>query len=128
MSKGGYDPGEVVPFAVTVDLAVLTIREGLLQVLLVQRGEEPFEGAWALPGGFVREDETIEAAARRELEEETGLTTEAGHLEQLATYGDPGRDPRMRVVSVAHVALVPDLPLPIAGGDAAAARLWPVDD
>lgn len=123
-----YDPRRFPPFAVTVDLTVFTVHSGLLQVLLVRRGEPPFEGDWALPGGFVREHEGIDQAAARELQEETGLIDARWHLEQLGTYGDPTRDPRMRVVSVAHVALIPDLPVPRAGGDAAAARFWPVED
>lgn len=123
-----YDPGEFPPFAVTVDLAVFTIRAGLLCVLLVQRRDHPFKGDWALPGGFVRASESAGAAALRELVEETGVSTFAGHLEQLRTYSDPGRDPRMRVVSVAHVALAPRLPDPRPGGDAIAARWWPVED
>src|SRR5215469_2892350 len=123
-----YDPSGFPPFAVTVDLAVFTIRSGVLAVLLVQRSEHPYQGSWALPGGFVRADESAGDAARRELAEETGAGTFDGHLEQLRTYSEPGRDPRMRVVSVAHVALAPDLPDPRAGGDAAAARWWPVED
>ncbi len=123
-----YDPHAFPPFAVTVDLAVLTVAAGALQILLVQRDEPPFQGAWALPGGFVLKDESVEEAARRELAEETGLSDTTIHLEQLATYGAPDRDPRMRVVSVAHVALVADPPEPVAGGDAAAARYWPLDD
>ncbi|HVU60346.1 MAG TPA: NUDIX hydrolase [Mycobacteriales bacterium] len=123
-----YAAREFPPFAVTVDLAILTIRHGQLCALLVERKEHPFRGYWALPGGFVRADESIEEAAHRELLEETGVQTFPGHLEQLRTYGDPGRDPRMRVVSVAHVALTPDLPEPTAGSDASAARWWPVDD
>ncbi|MBP0457798.1 NUDIX hydrolase [Streptomyces montanisoli] len=125
----GYDPGAFEPFAVTVDLAVFTVRDALLHVLLVQRGEEPYRGRWALPGGFLRPRESAEAAARRELAEETGLgggTAGALHLEQLATYSDPGRDPRMRVVSVAYAALVPDLPEPRGGGDAARAGWTPL--
>jgi len=124
----GYDPLEFPPFAVTVDLAVFTIRAGLLTVMLVQRRDHPFRGYWALPGGFVRASESASDAALRELAEETGVSTFTGHLEQLRTYSDPGRDPRMRVVSVAHVALAPGLPEPRAGGDAIAARWWPVED
>ena len=116
-----YSAADYPPFAVTVDLAVLTIREGALRVLLVERGEEPFRGRLALPGGFVRPDESAEAAAARELAEETGVEMFPGHVEQLATYSAPERDPRMRVVSVAFVAFAPDLPDPVAGTDAAAA-------
>jgi 8-oxo-dGTP diphosphatase len=112
------------PFAVAVDLVILTVREGSLQALLIERGEEPFEGQLALPGGFVRPDEGLEAAATRELKEETGI--EVAHLEQLASYGSPNRDPRMRVVSVAYLALAPELPTPTAGTDAAAASWHPV--
>ncbi|MFD4157468.1 NUDIX domain-containing protein [Streptomyces hydrogenans] len=127
----GYDPRAFEPFAVTVDLAVLTVRGGRLHVLLVQRGQEPYAGAWALPGGFVLPRESAGTAARRELAEETGLpgAVVAGlHLEQLRTYTEPDRDPRMRVVSVAYTALVPDLPEPRGGGDAAEARWLPYDE
>jgi 8-oxo-dGTP diphosphatase len=119
----GYDKYAFEPFAVTVDLGVLTVRAGALQVLLVERGQEPYEGCWALPGGFVLPDESAETAARRELAEETGLSDVSGlHLEQLRTYSDPGRDPRMRVVSIAFAALLPDPPRPRGGGDAAQAQ------
>lgn len=128
-----YDPHAFDPQAVTVDVAVLTIRDGRLSILLVQRGDHPYKGSWALPGGFVGPDEDLEQAAWRELEEETALTQaeleELGvHLEQLKTYGRPGRDPRMRVVSVAHVAIGPRLPSPRAGDDAANARFWAIED
>ncbi|MEV7996388.1 NUDIX domain-containing protein [Streptomyces sp. NPDC086077] len=122
----GYDKYAYEPFAVTVDLAVLTIRAGALHVLLVERGQEPYAGRWALPGGFVLPDESAETAARRELAEETGLSDVSGlRLEQLRTYSEPDRDPRMRVVSIAFTALLPDLPEPLGGGDAAQARWVP---
>ncbi|MFI1961624.1 NUDIX hydrolase [Streptomyces althioticus] len=118
-----YDKHAFEPFAVTVDLAVFTIREAALHVLLVERGQEPYAGRWALPGGFLRPEESAESAARRELGEETGLTDVTGpHLEQLRTYSEPDRDPRMRVVSVAFAALLPDAPEVHGGGDAAQAR------
>ncbi|MFF8599619.1 NUDIX domain-containing protein [Streptomyces sp. NPDC015232] len=136
-----YDPSAFPPFAVTVDLVVLTVRRHALCALIVKRGEAPFQGRWALPGGFVRDDEDLDAAAARELVEETGLCVHepgapepepvaghGAHLEQLATYGAPDRDPRMRVVSVAHLALAPDLPAPRAGGDANSARWAPVEE
>lgn len=122
----GYDKYAFEPFAVTVDLAVFTLRAGALHVLLVERGQEPYAGRWALPGGFLRPDESAESAARRELGEETGLTDVSGlHLEQLRTYSEPDRDPRMRVVSVAFAALLPDAPEAHGGSDAAQARWTP---
>jgi 8-oxo-dGTP diphosphatase len=90
--------------ALTVDCAVFGIDDGDLKVLLIQRGLEPFRGKWALPGGFVRVEETLEQAALRELKEETGL--KQAFLEQLYTFGEVKRDPRERVVSVAYYALV----------------------
>lgn len=115
-------------FYVTVDLDVLTIRDGALCALVVRRGSEPFAGSWALPGGFVEPDEGLLDAARRELEEETAVRVEGARLEQLASYGDPGRDPRGRVVSVAWLAVVPQGTDPAAGSDAAQARWRPVED
>lgn len=111
-----------VPVLVAVDLVVLTIRDEALAALVIRRGIAPYAGRWALPGGFIRPGEDITAAAQRELTEETGLPADAVHLEQLATYGRPDRDPRQRVISVAYLALAPDLPIPAAGGDAADAR------
>lgn len=123
----GYDPRAWPPVAVTVDLVVLTIRASALAVLLVERGEPPYRGRPALPGGFVRPEETLAQAAGRELAEETSLEPGPVHLEQLASYGDPGRDPRMRVVTVAYLGLAPGLPEPAAGTDAAAARWQAVE-
>lgn len=118
-----YDPSAFPPFAVTVDLVVLTVRDGQLCTLLIERGMPPFKGQPALPGGFVGAEEDLADAARRELLEETGVQVQQVHLEQLATYGNPRRDPRMRVVSVAYLALAPDLPEPTAGTDASHA-MW----
>lgn len=109
--------------AIAVDLAILTVRSEKLQILLVRRGVEPFLGSFALPGGFLASiDEDLDAAAARELTEETGLAAQNLHLEQLRTYGAPDRDPRRRVVTVCYLAVVPDLPLPVAGGDARTAE------
>jgi 8-oxo-dGTP diphosphatase len=121
-----YDPRSFDPVAVTVDVVTLTIRDDALDVLLVQRGVPPFEGQWALPGGFVRAGgEDLDDAAVRELAEETGQRPGRIHLEQLRTYGAPGRDPRMRVISVAYLVFAPELPEPQAGSDARAAAWVP---
>ena len=114
-------------FYVTVDIVILTIREDALAALVVQRGEEPFAGRWALPGGFVDPDEDLLEAAVRELREETAVATGDVRLEQLASFGAPGRDPRHRVVSVAWLAVLPHGPEPRAGSDAAGAEWKPVD-
>lgn len=123
-----YDPTRFAPTAVTVDLALMTVRDGQLAVLLVKRGGHPYKGAWALPGGFVEPDEDLDDAARRELAEETGLDVDPWHVEQLRTYGDPYRDPRMRIVSVSYLAFLPTGTEPAAGSDAEDARWWTVDD
>ncbi|MFI6267613.1 NUDIX hydrolase [Micromonospora zamorensis] len=124
-----YDPRAYPSVAVTVDVVALTIRDDALHLLLIRRGQAPFEGHWALPGGFVQPDEDLTVGARRELAEETGLGGEGlrrVHLEQLGSYGAPDRDPRMRVVSIAHLAFAPDLPDPAAGTDADEAIWLPV--
>src|SRR5882762_7040433 len=111
--------------ALTVDCVVFGFDEGELKVLLIERGLEPFKGRRALPGGFVRVEETLDNAARRELEEEAGLTNV--FLEQLYTFGAVDRDPRERVVSVAHYALVKPAGFKTkASTDAADARWFPI--
>ena len=111
--------------AVAVDIVLLTVREGALQVLLIDRLLSPQRGWPALPGGFVR-DEDLLAAAERELIEETHIDASLLHLEQLQSYGSPSRDPRGRVITVAYLGLAPDLPVPQAGTDAQNARWEPV--
>jgi 8-oxo-dGTP diphosphatase len=127
----GYQAARFPRPAVAVDLVILTIVDADLKVLLIQRRQPPFQGKLALPGGFVRvgdafadQGEDLDAAAQRELHEETGLPAGSVYLEQLYTFGKAGRDPRMRVISVAHYALVrPDLAAFVeAGGDAANAQ------
>jgi len=164
-----YDPRAYAPVAVTVDVVTLTIRDGALHALLIQRGEPPFAGHWALPGGFVKvggafgrpaanqadlahthsapakstsangaqakqglawadqPGEDLPEAAIRKLAEETGQDLSQIHLEQLATYGAPARDPRMRVISVAYLAFAPELPEPRAGEGTTAAAWIAVD-
>ena len=125
---GNYNLKNYPAVGVTVDLAIFTIRNSKLQVLLIERGDHPAKGKWALPGGFVNTTESIEDGARRELMEETGLSVGEGYLEQLRTYGNPDRDPRGYIVSIAYVALIPKVGKIQAGDDAAAARFYPVDD
>ena len=113
--------------SVTVDAVVFGYDAGELRVLLIERGEEPFRGTWALPGGFIGEDEDLDAAARRELREETGI--EPIMLEQLRAFGTPGRDPRGHTVTVAFVALVKLGDHSVqAATDAADARWFPAND
>jgi len=112
--------------AVTTDVAVFTIRDQQLTLLLVQRAGEPYQGMWALPGGFLDIDEDLEACAKRELEEETGIS--GVYLEQLYTFGMPNRDPRERIISVTYYALVPSDRLQLkAASDAADAQWFTLD-
>lgn len=131
-----YRPKDYPRPSVAVDLVIFTIIDAQLRVLVVKRQEHPFKGDWALPGGFVRVGESarepgedLDVAARRELQEETGLDPDRVHIEQLFTFGRANRDPRMRVISVAYFALVrPDLaPFVKAGGDVSHAEWLPVD-
>src|SRR5947207_11219583 len=123
----GYDSSQFPAFAVTVDVVILTMADGRLQVLLVRRGVAPFAGMWAIPGGFKRPAETLDEAAKRELVEETGVDG-AALLHQFGAYGDPERDPRMNVVTVAYLAVLRDVGAVAGGSDAAAAALIPVSD
>lgn len=120
-----YDPTQYPPFAVTVDVALFTMVDDVLNLLLVKRAGEPFAGHWALPGGFKLPNETLDQAAHRELRDETAVDGSA-LLRQLGAYGDPGRDPRMNVVTVAYLAVVRDVMDVAAGIDAAEAALHPV--
>src|SRR5438067_7540523 len=122
-----YDSSQFPAFAVTVDVVILTMADGRLQVLLVRRGVAPFGGMWAIPGGFKRPTETLDEAAKRELVEETGVDG-ARLLTQFGAYGDPERDPRMNVVTVAYLAVVRQVTGIAAGSDAAAAALVPVSE
>jgi len=117
---GEYDPTAYPPFAVATDVVMLTVRDDRLQVLAVRRDQPPFDGALALPGTFVRPDEDALAAAQRALREKAGVDPGRVHLEQLGTWSAPDRDPRMRVVSVAHLVLLAD------PGDPPAGRWTPV--
>jgi 8-oxo-dGTP diphosphatase len=125
MSKGGYVYEYPRP-AVTVDAVVFTMREGRREVLLIERKHAPFAGTWALPGGFVEMEEPLEAAALRELEEETGVTGVT--LAQLGAFGDPNRDPRGRTIAVAFWGETDWRQHAPEGGDDAAKAAWfPVD-
>jgi 8-oxo-dGTP diphosphatase len=114
--------------SVTVDIVVFHPRPNSLQVLLIQRAREPYQGYWALPGGFVEMHESLEATARRELQEETGLSVPS--LEQLGAYGDPERDPRGRVISIAYMAVLPaEADSQVVGAsDASRAAWFPIND
>jgi 8-oxo-dGTP diphosphatase len=122
-----YDPSQFPPFAVTVDVVVLTISDSRLHMLLVRRGVPPFEGMWAIPGGFKRPTETLDEAAKRELVEETGVDS-TSLLRQFGAYGDPERDPRMNVVTVADLAVLREVGEVVGGTDAADAALIPISE
>ncbi len=126
-TPANYDPSQFPAFAVTVDIVILTMSGGRPHVVLVRRGVAPYEGRWAIPGGFKRPNETLDEAAKRELVEETGVDS-ASLLTQFGAYGDPGRDPRMNVVTIAYLAVLRDVGTVVAGSDAAAAALIPVSD
>lgn len=124
--KGMYQYAHPHP-AVTVDMVIFTIRDRALKLLLVRRAGEPYRGKWALPGGFVRMEESLDEAARRELEEETGVS--GVYLEQLYTFGAPKRDPRERVITVAYYALIPSDKLKLrAASDAEAVGWFAMDE
>lgn len=127
VKPAGYDPSQYPAFAVTVDVVILTMVDGELHVLLIKRAQEPFAGMWAIPGGFKLPTETLDAAASRELAEETGVDA-ASLLAQFGAYGDPERDPRMNVVTVGYLAVLRDVGAIEAGSDAAEAELHPVAD
>jgi len=110
---------------VTVDAVVFETRDGRPHVLLIRRGRPPFEGCWALPGGFIDIDEPLEDAVKRELAEETGI--EARDVLQIGAFGDPDRDPRGRTIGVAYLVRSFSPATPAAGDDAAEARWWPLD-
>lgn len=116
-----YNPAAYDRPSVTADIVLFSIIDSALKVLLIQRKAWPFEGSWALPGGFIRMDESLEEAAYRELAEETNVQQDEVYLEQLYTFGEPDRDPRMRVMTVAYFALVgaDKIESPRAGDDAA---------
>ena len=107
---------------VTADVAVFTLRGSELELLVVRRKHDPFAGSWALPGGFVDEDESLEHAAARELQEETGLADVP--MEQLGAFGDPGRDPRGHTVTAVYLAVVPRETSRVRAGDDAAEAEW----
>ena len=131
MPEHGATEGNARPrtrkLAVAVDMVILTVRDEALKVLLVRRAARHHRGEWALPGGFVGTEESLDDAARRELLEETGLELSPTYIEQFHAYGDPARDDRSdrRVISVAYLAIQPSLPDPVAGTDAADAAWEP---
>lgn len=128
MTSPSYSAADYERPSVTVDTILFSRLDGTLCVLLIRRSRWPFAGDWAIPGGFVEIDESLEDAASRELYEETGLA--AVPLQQLHAFGDPDRDPRTRVITVSYVGQVAEKQARRihAGDDAADARWWPVND
>lgn len=124
-----YSPEDYDRPSITADILIFTLEQMAkprLKILLIRRAEHPYKGCWALPGGFVRMEESLDEAAERELKEETGL--EGIYLEQLYTFGRPDRDPRMRILTSAYMALIPEGTARIqAGGDASEAAWFTVD-
>src|SRR5215472_2415899 len=118
----GYDASKYERPSVTVDVVMMSLRQRDLQVLLIKRRSWPYEGMWAIPGGFVNMDESLEEAVKRELQEETNV--QDVYLEQLYTFGDPGRDPRTRVITVVYFALLDSERLQVRAADDAADVGW----
>lgn len=112
--------------AVSVDVAVFCEIDGEPHVVLIRRANDPYRGAWALPGGFVEVDEDLPTAAVRELEEETGVVVEVSQIHQVGAYGSPDRDPRLRVVDILFWTSVSEPPEPVGGSDAAHSQLIPL--
>jgi 8-oxo-dGTP diphosphatase len=117
-------PPRAAHVGLAVDVAAFAMHDGTLHVLLVQRSERPHAEVWALPGGFVSDAEQLHEAALRELREETSVTLEPRHLEQFYTFGAPQRDPRGRIVSVAHMAVLPYGTVEVHGGRGVHAAKW----
>src|SRR5215467_5650883 len=117
-----YDVSKYERPSVTVDVLMMSLRQRDLQILLIKRGSWPYEGMWAIPGGFINMDESLETAAKRELQEETGV--QDVYLEQLYTFGDPGRDPRTRVITVVYFALLDSERLQVKAASDAANVGW----
>src|SRR5437763_3641859 len=117
-----YDVSKYERPSVTVDVLMMSLRQRDLQILLIKRRSWPYEGMWAIPGGFINMDESLETAAKRELQEETGV--QDVYLEQLYTFGDPGRDPRTRVITVVYFALLDSERLQVTAASDAADVDW----
>jgi 8-oxo-dGTP diphosphatase len=120
----GWQVGQHLRPLVTVDVVIFSLRENDLRVLLIRRKYPPHQGMWAIPGGFVQPDEALEAAAVRRLKEETGLGDV--YLEQLYTFGEPNRDPRARIITVAYFAVIPPADELPASEDMSRVRWWSI--